>query len=132
MKSLPEDFYGPYFDLHKGEVLNSPELFREKMVELELIKPGDSESAIRFFTALFHEMISVFMEPLKHKIFDFSDEKFFMRLYTLADKFHTDTRVKDMNGNRGSKHFIYMNRTFVGLYSLLHDLGANRIHTGFL
>jgi len=32
-----------------------------------------------------------------------------------------------MNGNRGSKHFIYMNRTFFGLYNLLHDLKANDI-----
>jgi hypothetical protein len=29
-----------------------------------------------------------------------------------------------MNGNRGSKHFIYINRTFFGLYSLLNDLNA--------
>jgi hypothetical protein len=27
-----------------------------------------------------------------------------------------------MNGNRGSKHFIYINRTFFGLYNLMFDL----------
>lgn len=129
MKTLPDGFYGPYFDLHKKEVLDSPALFKEKMLKLELIKEGDSLSEIKFFTALFHEMISVFMEPLSHKVFDFSDEDFFKRLYTLADKFHTDTRLKDMNGNRGSKHFIYTNRTFFGLYSLMHDLGADKIKT---
>lgn len=130
MKTLPDEFYKPYFDLHKPEVLESPALFKKKMLQLELIKNGDSASEIKFFTGLFHEMISVFMEPLKYKTFDFSDENFFKRLYTLADRFHTDTRIKDMNGNRGSKHFIYMNRTFFGLYSLMHDLGANAINTG--
>ncbi|MGK0174797.1 MAG: hypothetical protein ACI9AT_001179, partial [Ulvibacter sp.] len=25
---------------------------------------------------------------------------------------------------RGSKHFLYINRTFFGLYNLLNDLGA--------
>ncbi|WP_394340891.1 hypothetical protein [Nonlabens agnitus] len=29
-----------------------------------------------------------------------------------------------MNGNRGSKHLLYINRTFFGLYNLLHDLKA--------
>jgi len=29
-----------------------------------------------------------------------------------------------MNVNRGSKHFIYINRTFFGLFSLLHELKA--------
>jgi hypothetical protein len=33
-----------------------------------------------------------------------------------------------MNGNRGSKHFLYINRTFFGLYNLLHDLKA-RVQT---
>jgi hypothetical protein len=34
-----------------------------------------------------------------------------------------------MNGNRGSKHFIYMNRTFFGLYNLLFDLKAEiKVH----
>jgi hypothetical protein len=29
-----------------------------------------------------------------------------------------------MNGNRGSKHFIYMNRYIFGLYNLMFDLKA--------
>ena len=32
-----------------------------------------------------------------------------------------------MNGNRGSKHFIYINRTFFGLYNLMFDLKAKDI-----
>jgi hypothetical protein len=32
-----------------------------------------------------------------------------------------------MNGNRGSRHFIYMNRTFFGLFNLLHMLKADSI-----
>ena len=32
-----------------------------------------------------------------------------------------------MNGNRGSKHFIYINRTFFGLYNLMFDLKAKDV-----
>jgi len=35
--------------------------------------------------------------------------------------------LRKMNGNRGSKHFIYINRTFFGLYNLMFDLKANKI-----
>ncbi|MDB2633666.1 AarF/ABC1/UbiB kinase family protein, partial [Flavobacteriaceae bacterium] len=37
------------------------------------------------------------------------------------------TELRKMNGNRGSKHFIYINRTFFGLYNLMFDLKANKI-----
>src|SRR5690606_14571716 len=104
-------FYNPYFQLRREEILNNPRRFREKMNQLELIKPGDAPKEIRFFTSLFHEMISVFMTPMKNKAFDFSDPEFFERLFQMAERFHVDTRLKDMNGNRGSKHFIYINRT---------------------
>jgi len=127
IKSLPKSFYKPYFDLHKPEILNNPEAFRNKMEELELIRPKDDKKQIQFFTELFHEMISVFMTPLRYETFDFTDVSFFERVYDLAEKFQVDTRAKRMNGNRGSKHFIYMNRTFFGLYSLLHDLNAKCI-----
>jgi hypothetical protein len=43
----------------------------------------------------------------------------------LGERFAKDTNLKKMNGNRGSKHFIYMNRTFFGLYNLMFDLKAN-------
>ena len=35
--------------------------------------------------------------------------------------------LRKFNGNRGSKHFIYINRTFFGLYSLMFDLKASAV-----
>ena len=46
----------------------------------------------------------------------------------MGEEFAKDTQLRKMNGNRGSKHFLYINRTFFGLYNLLHDLKA-RVHT---
>ena len=63
--------------------------------------------------------------PFQAKTFDFSDASFFESIAQLGERFSKDTNLKKMNGNRGSKHFIYMNRTFFGLYNLMFDLKAN-------
>ena len=60
--------------------------------------------------------------------FDFSDEEFFSQIASMGEEFSKDTQLRKMNGNRGSKHFLYINRTFFGLYNLLHDLKA-KVHT---
>ena len=77
-----------------------------------------------FFSELFHQMLSLFTSPFHNEEFDFSDETFWSKIADLSQEFSNDTKLRKMNGNRGSKHFLYINRTFFGLYNLLHDLGA--------
>lgn len=127
MKTVPEDFYIPYFELAKEENFNNPEIFKQKLFELEILKPSDSAAEQEFFTEMFHELLSLFTRPFNSEVFDFSDKKFFGRIAELGERYSKDTQLRKMNANRGSKHFIYINRTFFGLYNLLHDLKANDI-----
>lgn len=127
MKEIPEDFYKPYFDLAKKENISNIDFFTKKMYELEILLPEDSVIEIEFFTKLFHELLSLFTEPFQSELFDFSNPEFFEKIAKLGEKFSKDTQLRKMNGNRGSKHFIYMNRTFFGLYNLMFDLKANDI-----
>jgi predicted unusual protein kinase regulating ubiquinone biosynthesis (AarF/ABC1/UbiB family) len=122
MKSIPEDFYKPYFDLILKENLDDVTIFTERMYQLEILKEGDSPKEIKYFTALFHQLLSIFVQPFGGDTFDFSDPKFFNEIAALTEQFSNDKELRKMNGNRGSKHFIYINRTFFGLYSLLFDL----------
>ncbi|PHQ28244.1 ABC1 kinase family protein [Leeuwenhoekiella nanhaiensis] len=124
IKQVPEEFYTPYFELADPENINNPEVFTEKMFELEILREEDSPEELKFFSELFHEMLSLFTQPFHLDTFDFSDETFFARIADLSDKYSKDTQLRKMNGNRGSKHFLYINRTFFGLYNLMHDLGA--------
>ena len=124
VKAVPNEFYEPYFELAKPENINDPEVFLEKMYALEILKSGDSPEEIKFFTELFHEMLSLFTKPFHNETFDFSDTVFFGKIAALSDKYSKNTELRKMDGNRGSKHFLYINRTFFGLYNLLHDLGA--------
>ena len=45
----------------------------------------------------------------------------------IAETTCANTELRKFNSNRGSKHFIYMNRTFFGLYNLMFDLKANAV-----
>ncbi|ESU21592.1 hypothetical protein FCR2A7T_00400 [Flavobacterium cauense R2A-7] len=124
MKQIPESFYKPYFEVSSPEVLNNSELFAKKLYELEILKPTDSPKEIAFFTQMFHELLTVFTKPIHKETFDFSDPTFSSEIAILSDKFANDKVLRKMNGNRGSKHFIYVNRTFFGLYNLMFDLKA--------
>jgi predicted unusual protein kinase regulating ubiquinone biosynthesis (AarF/ABC1/UbiB family) len=127
MKTIPEDFYVPYFELAKTENIDNPDVFEKKLYELEILRRDDSPKEIVFFKALFHEMLSLFTQPFQEEYFDFSDDNFFGKIADLGTKYAKSAELKDMNGNRGSKHFIYINRTFFGLYNLMHDLKAQQV-----
>ncbi|WP_445458471.1 ABC1 kinase family protein [Flavobacterium sp. HNIBRBA15423] len=127
MKEVPDDFYVPYFDLAKKENINNPVFFEEKLYELEILKPEDTKEEKIFFSKLFHEMLSLFTQPFHNEAFDFSDETFFGKIAELGERYSKSTEIRNMNGNRGSKHFIYINRTFFGLYNLMHDIKAKDI-----
>lgn len=127
MKEVPEDFYIPYFQLAEKQNINNPVFFESKLYELEILKKEDTEQEKQFFKELFYEMLSLFTQPFHQKEFDFSDDVFFSRIADLGYKYAKSTELKKMNGNRGSKHFLYINRTFFGLYNLMHDLKAQKI-----
>ena len=124
IKVIPDSFYIPYFELAIPENINNPEMFTKKLYELEILTSTDTPEEIAFFSTLFHEMLSLFTQPMHNETFDFSDETFFSKVADLSEKYSKDTQLRKMNGNRGSKHFLYINRTFFGLYNLMNDLGA--------
>ncbi|WP_394907164.1 ABC1 kinase family protein [uncultured Mesonia sp.] len=124
IKQVPEEFYKPYFELAVPENINNKEFFLQKLKELEIIVETDTKREIDFFSNLFYEMLSLFTSPFHNESFDFSDETFWSKITDLSEKYSKDTELRKMNGNRGSKHFLYINRTFFGLYNLLHDLKA--------
>ena len=124
IKVIPDAFYIPYFELAIPENINNPEIFTQKLYELEILTPIDTPEEIAFFSTLFYEMLSLFTQPMHKETFDFSDVTFFSKVADLSEKYSKDTQLRKMNGNRGSKHFLYINRTFFGLYNLMNDLGA--------
>lgn len=124
MKAIPEEFYTPYFELASVENINNETLFNKSLRELEIIRDDDSPEEAAYFSKLFSELLGLFTKPFNQDTFDFADKSFFDQIADLGQKYAKSTELRKMNGNRGSKHFLYINRTFFGLYSLLHDLGS--------
>ncbi|RFC55033.1 ABC1 kinase family protein [Brumimicrobium aurantiacum] len=127
MKTIPKEFYTPYFELTQSETLNDKKLFEAKILELEIIKATDTEEEKSFFTEMFHELLTAFATPLNADYFDFSDSDFFLKIAQLGEKYTKNTELRKMDANRGSKHFIYVNRTFFGLYNLMHMIQSKNI-----
>ena len=127
MKSLPDEFYYPYFTLSEKENINNKSLFEKKLYELEILRSDDSKKELDFFKEVFYDLLSLFTQPFHADYFDFSNKTFFDALSNMAKEFAQKTELRKYNGNRGSKHFIYVNRTFFGLYNLMHTLKATHI-----
>jgi predicted unusual protein kinase regulating ubiquinone biosynthesis (AarF/ABC1/UbiB family) len=124
MKEIPNDFYVPYFEISTPKSLDNIDYFKTKLYELEILKSTDTPKEIDFFTSMFHELLSVFTEPIQQEFFDFAQPEFQEKIALLSEKFANDKTLRKMNGNRGSRHFIYVNRTFFGLYNLMFDIKA--------
>jgi predicted unusual protein kinase regulating ubiquinone biosynthesis (AarF/ABC1/UbiB family) len=127
MKTIPLSFYTPYFELARKDTLADKKLFEDKMFELEILSTEDSKEEFDFFSGMFHEMLSIFTQPFHAEVFDFSDPKFFGSIAEFSERYAKNTELRSYNASRGSKHFIYMNRTFFGLYNLMFDLKAKDI-----
>ena len=113
-----------FSELAEKENINNPKIFKEKLFALEILREDDTPDQVEFFSTLFHEMLSLFTQPFNQETFDFKDTTFFDKIAALSEKYSKDNELRKMNGNRGSKHFLYINRTFFGLYNLMHDLGG--------
>ena len=127
MKTIPEDFYIPYFQLFDLDVLEDAALFKMKLLELEILRKEDTSEEVDFFTDMFHDVLSFFTQPFREETFDFSDPSFFDKISAIGERYFKSTRSSKMNANRGSRHFIYMNRAFFGLFNLMFDLKAKNI-----
>ena len=101
MKSIPDEFYTPYFELANKSVIDDENLFSKKLYELEILNTNDSAEEIIFFTAMFHDLLSVFTLPFQKDVFDFSDPEFFGKIGDLAERYSQNTELRKFNSNRG-------------------------------
>lgn len=130
IKEIPDTFYEPYFELVNKETFRDDEKFIPRLCELEILRPEDTPGERRFFTDFFREMLELFTLPLNSgATFDFAGAEFWGRITEVSQRLASDTKLRKLNTSRGSRHFLYMNRTFFGLYNLLYDLRARvRVH----
>ncbi|MBO9727451.1 MAG: AarF/ABC1/UbiB kinase family protein [Chitinophaga sp.] len=127
VKEIPEDFYINYFLLVDKEVLKDEKRRHEIYTNLEMIHPTDTPKEVEFFSGLFQHMIDLLTLPFTLEHFDFGNEAYFNEIYAYMDELYNMKEIRDSKVARGSRHSLYINRTYFGLYSILSDLKANVI-----
>ncbi len=124
VKVIPEDFYQGYFALIKRELVMNPAELDQIFYGLDFISDKDTEVEKTYFKGVFTEMISLLGKPFHVDRFDFSDDAYFEQIFLLGDRISNDKMFKSSRQARGSRHGLYINRTYFGLYNLLNQLEA--------
>lgn len=125
VKILPEDFYKGYFSLIKKDLLINEDELNEIFYNLEFISDKDTDVEKEYFKNIFKEMISLLGKPFHVDSFDFANDSYFEQIFMLGDRISNDKMFKKSRQARGSRHGLYINRTYFGLYNLLNQLQAN-------
>lgn len=124
VKEIPEDFYRQYFKLLLPETAEDDETFIALLDSLEFYHPDDTPEERTFFTDLYREMMLLLCQPFYSDSFDFGDEAYFNKVLSTGEALSTNKELRKSNAARGPRHAIYINRTYLGLFSLLHLLRA--------
>ena len=122
IKKLPEEFYQPYFELCNSKMMLKSEKSIAKLKDLQVLLESDTPEEHAFFTEMFTELLGIIAKPFNCDVFDFGDDAYFQQIAAISERFTDSKEYKQLNSNRGSKHFIYMNRILYGLYNLLNGL----------
>ncbi|MEO1049158.1 MAG: AarF/ABC1/UbiB kinase family protein [Bacteroidota bacterium] len=126
VKVIPTDFYDMYFQLMRRDVLNSdPGELDQLFHDLQFITEKDSAKEKSFFSNIFKDMIELLGRPFRTDSFDFGDDEYFKKIWEMGEMISNMKEFRHSKTARGSKHGLYINRTYFGLYTILNDLKAN-------
>lgn len=124
VKVIPEDFYEVYRALLQPETLTDDAYFEEQAIKAGVIYPDDTPEEKQYFLDLTRDSLAIICKPFYQSSFDFSDKDYFEEVYTYGEKMVRDPSLRKIDKARGSQHAIYLNRTYFGLFMILHKLEA--------
>jgi len=124
VKVIPVDFYPQYFQLLERDILSDKVKLEKAFYQLRFIYEDDSAKDKKFFIEVFSTLIELLGRPFRTPDFDFSDKLYFKSIFQFGEELSGMKELRDSKKARGAKHALYINRTYFGLYNLLHDLKA--------
>jgi predicted unusual protein kinase regulating ubiquinone biosynthesis (AarF/ABC1/UbiB family) len=124
VKVIPPKFHKLYFQLMNPRLLDDEKEMEKVFYDLHFIYPDDTAKDKRFFKELFHRLVELLARPFAGETFDFSKKEYFEALYAFGEEITNMKELRQSKKARGVRDAIYLNRTYFGLYSILHDLKA--------
>jgi predicted unusual protein kinase regulating ubiquinone biosynthesis (AarF/ABC1/UbiB family) len=129
VKIIPPDFYKLYFKLLEKDYLNNPAKLEDVFYKLRFIYASDSPEEKKLFKGIFLESLELLSKPFHQEEFDFSDKGYFEKIYAFGEELAKMKELRESKKVRGARDALYINRTYFGLYSILHELKA-KVRTG--
>lgn len=123
-KEVPKKFLKSLKKLTDPSILDKPVALKKLLFELDLLLPTDKEKESDFYFEKFNQVLAIFLKPYTQNSWDFADPSLFEEITKTGEAIAKETLFSSFNKSRGSKHFIYINRTFFGLFQLMHLLKA--------
>ncbi len=124
VKVFPQAFYERYFHLMKPAISDDDAEFTALLNELSFLLKSDKTHEVEHFKAVYKDVLELLGRPFFSPEFDFADKAYFDEIYSLSDVYQNDKLLRNAKAARGPKDAIYLNRTYFGLYSILHLLKA--------
>ncbi len=131
VKVIPSDFYTVYFQLLQPDILTDVAKRDRVFKGLKFIYDDDTEKDQKFFTEIFIQLVELLGRPFRSQYFDFEDDTYFEQLYQFGEQISGLKEFRESKRARGVKDALYINRTYYGLYNLLHELKATIDTTSF-
>ncbi|RFP65634.1 AarF/ABC1/UbiB kinase family protein [Hymenobacter lapidiphilus] len=129
VKEIPEDVHRLFIALLAPETLADPTKLAALLEEGGVLQAADAPAQRNFYVQTMQASLELVGRPFRESTFDFGDPTYMQALYALGDDLMQQPELRQQREPRGSEHFIYLNRTYVGLYALLTELKAS-IRTG--
>jgi len=129
VKEIPADVYELFTALLTPEALADENRLAALLTEAGILRPEDAPTQRAFYLSTMQASLELVGRPFRQPTFDFGDPAYMAALYALGDDLMQQPELRQQREPRGSAHFIYLNRTYVGLYALLTELRAT-VQTG--
>jgi len=124
VKDVPLDVYQLFTALLAPETFADETRLATLLTQAGVLRPTDAPTLRALYLRTMHTSLELVGRPFRQARFDFGDPAYMAALYALGDDLMADPELRKQREPRGSEHFIYLNRTYVGLFALLTELGA--------
>lgn len=117
-KTFTKEIYTNYFRLADPQIFESEEATERALRKLGILREDDTPEKVDFIMPLFGRLIQLLSTPMNSQEFYFGNMDFYEEVGEIGKKL---SKLREV---RGSKDFIYVNRTFFGLFAIMQKLDA--------
>jgi predicted unusual protein kinase regulating ubiquinone biosynthesis (AarF/ABC1/UbiB family) len=117
-KKLTPKLYEDYFRLADPTLFEDRERAKEALLAIEILRTTDEGEREDYLIELFARLIGLISRPYHEGRFNFADDSFYEEMTELG------MEISELKELRGTKDFLFINKTYYGLFGLFHELGV--------